>query len=198
MRRFLAICWIATSLVAAAHAAELDSRIVARFQTLSMSIPTTGRVVICHGFGCRYRTQIGLSRADHARVAQLMVPGRASAEAERRAVAQAVAWLEKRVAPEAGTANARARATLTGDVSQFDCIDASTNTTQFLIILDQLGLLHHHSVGAPVSRPLGWHSVHTTAVLRDILHQEDWAFDSWTRNNGEPPEVMPLAKWLEG
>jgi hypothetical protein len=200
MRRFSAACWLAIvpCLVTVADAAEFDSRIVARFQTLSMSFPTTGRVVICHGFGCQRRTEIGLSRADHARFAQLMAPGRASAEAERRAVAQAIAWFEKRVAAQAGTANAKARATLVNDPSQFDCIDASTNTTQVLLVLDQLGLLHHHRVEAPVSRALGWHSIHTTAVLRNVHDQEDWVFDPWTRNNGELPEVMPLAKWLQG
>jgi hypothetical protein len=200
VRRFRAICWLAVipCLVTGAHAAELDYRIVARFQSLSMPVPNAGRVVICHGFGCQRRTEIGISRADQARFAQLMAPGRASAEAERRAVAQAIAWFEKRVAPEAGTANAKAYATIASDPGQFDCVDASTNTTQVLVVLDQLGLLHHHRVEAPVSRPFGWHVIHTTAVLRDIHNQEDWVFDPWTRNNGELPEVMPLVKWLEG
>jgi len=200
VRRFLAICGliIVAGMVARAGAAELDPGIVARFQTLSMSVPTTGRVVVCHGFGCQRRTEIGLSRADHAKLAQLMAPGRASAEAERGAVAQAIAWFEKRVAAQAGTANAKAYATVMSDPGQFDCVDASTNTTQVLIVLDQLGLLHHHRVEAPVSRPFGWHVIHTTAVLRNVHDQEAWVFDPWTRNNGELPEVMPLAKWLQG
>ena len=67
-----------------------------------------------------------------------------------------------------------------------------------MMVLEQLGLLHHHRVETPVSRPLGWHVVHTTAVLRDVRKQEDWSIDTWTRNNGELPEVMTLAKWLEG
>jgi hypothetical protein len=192
----LAACFAA--FIAPAYPAGLELGIAERFQALSMSLPTTGRVVICHGFGCQRRTEIGLSSVDQAHFVQVMAAGKPSAEAERRAVAQAVAWFQKRVAPETGTANAKAFATIIGDPSQFDCVDSSTNTTQVLIVLDQLGLLHHHRVEAPVSRPLGWHVIHTTAVLRDVHSQQDWSIDSWTRNNGEPPEIMPLAKWLEG
>jgi hypothetical protein len=197
LRAFLTMGWLLGA-VAATGAAELDSGIANRFQTLSMSLPSPGRIVICHGFGCRFRTEIGLSRADQARMAQLMASGRASAEAERVAVAQTIQWFEKRVAPEAGTAAARARATIVGDPTQFDCIDASTNTTSMLVILQQLGLLRHHRIEAPVSRGLGFHVIHTTAVLQDLHSQTEWVFDPWTRNNGELPEVMPLAKWLEG
>jgi hypothetical protein len=101
----LCLAWTAT----ASGATEIDSAIVQRFQSLSMSIPGTGSVVICHGFGCRFRTQISLSRADHARLTQFLTLGRSSAEMERRAVAEAIAWFGKRVAPEAGTAQAKAR-----------------------------------------------------------------------------------------
>jgi hypothetical protein len=183
----------------ASGAAEIDSGIVERFGSLSMAIPGTGSVVICHGFGCLFRTQIGLSRADHGKLSQLLVPGRVSAEAERRAIAQAIAWFGKRVAPESGTGNAKARASgIAGDPSQFDCIDASTNTTSVLLVLDQLALLHHHRVEAPVSRSLGFHTVHTTAVLQDIHTKVKWAVDPWTHNNGELPDVLPLASWADG
>jgi hypothetical protein len=197
-RSLAALCVACTT--TATNAAEIDAGIVQRFQTLSMSIPGTTSVVICHGFGCRFRTLVGLSRADHARLIQFLETGRTSAGAERRAVAQAIAWLEKRVAPEAGTAQAKARATglgNSGNPSQFDCIDASTNTTSFLLVLDQLGQLHHHRVEAPVSRGLGLHTLHTTAVLQDVHSKAEWAIDSWTHNNGEFPDVLPLAKWAE-
>ncbi len=184
--------------VAAPVAAPLDPGIARRFEALSLSVPTTAGVIVCHGFGCRYRTEIGLSASDRARFAQLMSPGRASAEAERRAVAQTIAWFEKRVAPQVGTTHARANATIVGDPGQFDCVDASTNTTSLLVVLQQLGLLIHHRVEAPVSRGLGFHVIHTTAVLRDMHSQIEWVFDPWTRDNGELPEVMQLAKWLEG
>ena len=68
-----------------------------------------------------------------------MQPGRASPDAERRAVAKTEAWFEKRVAPQTGTAHAKARASvgwgIGGDPGQFDCVDTTANTTSLLTLL---------------------------------------------------------------
>jgi hypothetical protein len=182
-----------------ALAASLDPGIVARFAELSLSAPTTQSLIICHGFGCKYRTEIGLSAADHKQLAKLLAAGRASPEAERQAVGKAVAWFQRRVAPEAGTAKAIARAgpSKSGDPSQFDCIDASTNTTDVLLVLEQLQLLRHHDVIGPSSRLslVGHVSFHSTAVLAERRSGRKWAVDSWTRPNGEVPDIMPLETW---
>jgi hypothetical protein len=185
-----------------AAAANVDPAIVERFASFSLPTPTPTSVVVCHGFGCRFRTPIALTAADDAKLAQLLNAGHASAEAERKAVAQAVAWLERRVAAEAGTASAKAYATGVFDAkpSQFDCIDASTNTTTALLVLSQLGLLKYHRLVAPVSRNpfLGLGVIHTTAVLVELQNGSEWAIDSWVRNNGEPPDVLPLKTWYAG
>jgi hypothetical protein len=191
-----------TVLTIPAAAATVDAAVVQRFEDLSLPAPTLSSVVVCHGFGCRFRTQIGLSAADHAKLTQLLATGRASAEAERKAVAEAVAWFERRVAPEAGTAAAKAYATgpLEAQPSQFDCIDASTNTTTTLMLLEELGLLRFHRLKAPVSRSpfLGLGVIHTTAVLVELQGRREWAIDSWVRNNGQPPDVLPLKTWYAG
>jgi len=186
-----------------ASAATVDPAVVKRFEDMSLPAPTPASVVVCHGFGCRLRTQVGLSAADHAKLTQFLAAGRASAEAERKAVAQAVAWFQRRVAPEAGTASARAYATGPLDAqqaSQFDCIDASTNTTTTLMLLEELGLLRFHRLIAPVSRNifLGLGVIHTTAVLVELQGGREWAIDSWVRNNGVPPDVLPLKTWYAG
>jgi hypothetical protein len=154
--------------------------------------------VWCHGYGCNFRTQIGLSAADHARLAALMAPGRASADAERRAIAQTEAWFEKRTAPEAGTAHAKARASvgwgLGGDPSQFDCVDTTANTTSLLVMLDRLGLLRHHEVSKPISRLLAG-GPHFTAVIQDKKTGRRWTVDPWTHDNGQLPDVWPVELW---
>jgi hypothetical protein len=136
----------------------------------------------------RYRTQVALSPADWQKLAGIMEAGRRSAQAERAAVADAVAWLQRRVAPATGTAKAVARAgpSLSGDRSQFDCIDASRNTTTTLLVLDQLRLLRHHAVYPPEARGffLDGRWPHATAVLHERRSGQEWAVDSWTRNNG--------------
>ena len=184
------------------QAASVDASIAKRFEDFSLPTPTPTSVIVCHGFGCRFRTPIALSSADHAKLTQILNGGRASAEAERKAVAQAVAWFERRVAAEAGTTGAKAYATglLDAKPSQFDCIDASTNTTTTLVVLSELGLLRYHRLVAPVSRsPLfGLGVIHTTAVLVELQGGREWAIDSWVRKNVEEPDVLPLKVWYGG
>ena len=131
-----------------------DFAIERAYLDLSLKLPTTASVIVCHGFGCTRRTEIGLGSADRARLTTLLAAGRASAEAERRAVATAVAWFDRRVGPEAGTTRRIARAgvlTQTGP-GQMDCIDTSRNTTSLLVILDQLRLMRYQQIEGPVAR----------------------------------------------
>jgi hypothetical protein len=178
----------------------LDSAIEGAFAEFSIRPPTTTTVTVCHGFGCNYRTEVVLNNGDRTRLAALLNAGRASAEAERRAVATAVAWFDRRVGPQAGTIGRIARAgvlTKTGP-GQMDCIDTSRNVTSLLLVLGQLGLMKHHQVDAPVARGvfLDGRGPHATAVLRESRSGNKWAVDNWTRAYGEQPEVMPLARWM--
>jgi hypothetical protein len=193
---------VVATLGTAAEAAAVDALISKRFEDMSLPTPSPTSVIVCHGFGCRFRTMVGLTAGDRAKLAQILATGRASAEAERKAVAQAVAWFERRVAPEAGTATAKAYATglVDGKPSQFDCIDSATNTTTTLLVLTELDLLHFHRLVAPVSRSpfLGLGVIHTTAVLVEINGGKEWAIDSWVRNDGQEPDVLPLKTWYAG
>jgi hypothetical protein len=178
----------------------LDSATQRAYAEVSLKLPTTASVVVCHGFGCTRRTEIGLSGADRARLTALLAAGRASVEAERRAIATAVVWFDRRVGPQAGTTHRVARAgvlTKTGP-GQMDCIDTSRNTTSLFLILDQLRLLRHHQVGSPVAPGylLDGRGLHATAVLRETRSGKKWAVDNWTRNYGERPDVMPLEQWM--
>ena len=126
-------------------------------------------VFVCHGFGCKYRDEVDLTAGDRTKLTQILAAGRASAAAERKAVAAAGAWFDKRVGPVAGTQNhvARAGAKYMYDIHQFDCIDTSRNTTSLLLVLDQLKLLRHHDVDAPEARGyfIDGRPPHATAVL---------------------------------
>jgi hypothetical protein len=198
IRLSLAVCLV---LAACASPALADRAAVAAatYRAHSLSPPTPALAIICHGFGCKYRTRVALSAADRARLGQLLAAGKASAKAERRAVAAAGAWFDRRIGPVVGTRNhvARAGAAYMYDPQQFDCIDSSRNTTSLLLILDQLGLLRHHAVDVPVSRGLfiDGRPPHTTAVLVEKRSGEKWSVDAWTRGYGQAPEIMPLSRW---
>jgi hypothetical protein len=200
MRSFAPALLVMLTLAAPAGGTGIDPDLAFIYREMSLADPTPHSVTICHGFGCKYRTPIAVSDGDRKKFIQIMAGGRASPAAEREAVAAAVAWFQRRVAPEAGTAGAvaRAGARLAGERSQFDCIDSSRNTTSTLLVLEQMKLLRYHRVRPPESRGylIDLRLPHATAVLHDRRAGRDWAVDSWTHNNGEKPDVMPLSRWL--
>ena len=151
--------------------------VAATFAEFSVAPPTPATVFVCHGFGCKYRVEIDLTAGDRAKLAQFLAAGRASAAAERKAVAAAGAWFDKRVGPVAGTANHVARAGMKYmyDIHQFDCIDTSRNTTSLLMVLDQLSLLRYHDVDEPEARGymVDGRPPHATAVLGRAGNREE-------------------------
>jgi len=194
----LAVCAL-TSVATPSVALELDFGVVKTLEQLALPTPDPANPVVCHGFGCAYRTTILLRHVDKAQIKKLFGPAAAkSAEGERKALAAAMAWFEKRVAAEAGTATAKARAGLghAGDPSQFDCLDKTSNTVGVLAIVAQMGLLRHHTIDAPESRGFIIGGLpHTTAVVRERKGGQRWAVDGWTHANGELPDVLPLEQW---
>jgi hypothetical protein len=186
---------------ASARAGEIDSAVAGAFRNWGLPVPTAGLLIFCHGYGCAFRTEIGITGADRVRLADLMAPGRASAEAERRAIAQTEAWFEKRVAPQTGTAHAKARASVGwgvgGDPAQFDCVDTTANTTSLLVTLDRLGLLRFHAVSTPISRLLAG-GPHFTATIADKKTGQRWTVDPWTHDNGALPDVWKVERWTAG
>lgn len=169
------------------------------YAELSVRMPTPTLVVVCHAFGCTNQTHIALTAADRTRLATLLAAGKASPAAERRAIAGAVQWFERRIGPVAGTTQrvARAGAAESRNPGQMDCIDLSTNNTSLFLVLVQLKLLQHHQPDLPVSRGflIDGRLPHTTAVLREVNGGQRWAVDNWTRKYGELPEIMPLDDW---
>src|ERR1700754_3410212 len=101
------------------------------YAELSLRMPTTSLVVACHGFGCGNQAYIDLTPGDRARLATLLAAGKASPAAERRAIAGAVQWFDRRIGPVAGTTRrvAHAGAAESHDTGQMDCIDISANNT---------------------------------------------------------------------
>jgi hypothetical protein len=195
VRIFLIIGALLASLVPA-HAVELDFGIASVLERLSLPVPNPARPVVCHGFGCAYQTPIQFRAGDLAQIKKFLA-GAEDAVDERRGLAAAVAWFERRVAAEAGTANAKARAGLghAGDPSQFDCLDKTSNTIGLLLVVAQMGLLRFHVIDTPESRGGLGGLPHTSAVVRERGNGQKWVIDGWTHNNGEYPDIMTLERW---
>jgi hypothetical protein len=179
--------------------ADMASVVSATYGDLSVSPPTLSSINICHGFGCKYRDELGLTPQDWKTLTGMLAAGKANAAAERKAIGNAGAWFDRRFGAIAGTIGhvARANRHYMFDKRQMDCIDSSRNTTSLLLVLDQLKLLRHHEVAEPVARGylIDGRPPHVTAVLVEKATGTEWAVDSWTRSYGQAPEIMTLAQW---
>jgi hypothetical protein len=187
--------FIAVSICLAGQAQAQEEGFADRDNLLTMPI-TPAVILVCHGYNCYFRDEVALTQRDLDEVARLMRPAKASAAAERASIAKVMAWFDRRIGPEIGTAGhaARSGAGHAGNRRQFDCIDSTHNATMVLRELDRLRLLIHHRVAEPASR-LG-PPLHSTAVITPKDGGESWVVDGWTRGYGELPDVMPLPQWL--
>ena len=76
------------------------------------------------------------------------------------------------------------------------------NTTTYLRLLAQDGLMPRHIIGPPSQR--GWllaslvgstDFITNTAVILEKETGAVFAIDSYFYANGQPPKIMPLAEW---
>ena len=166
--------------------------------------PRNNTVYVCHAYGCRMQTPFRFTDADIAALGSLMAKTRKAdtAHEERRAVAYAIGWMERRTGDDAIAPPPTGRAWTSpagGDPTQQDCVDEATNTTSYPLILERNGLLRHHSVGTPFSKEnllrgvAGW--PHWTAVLKDKASGQRWAVDNSIYANGENPAIVETEKW---
>jgi hypothetical protein len=174
------------------------------FATFSVPEPKGATVHVCHAYGCRNQTKVRFSDKDLADIKALMTKYRTkadTAEDERRAVAYAIGWIETDVGEKIGTKTDRAGMDFagSGDPTQQDCVDEATNTTSYLTVLVNAGLIKHHTIGTPFAKEnylrgiSGW--THWTAVLVEKANTQKWAVDSWIYANGENPAIVKAEDW---
>jgi len=183
-----------------ALAAQLSAPQEALYSTVSIFPPSAQRMTVCYGFVCRRREILDFSPSDRNALTQILGSGRASAAAERAAVQKAVIWFDRRMGAVIGTDKRIAKADIRSlDASHnYDCWDTTRNTTSLLLVLQEWGLFKYHVVGDPHYRgnALVFQLPHNTAVLVERATQVEWVVDMWPRGYSQPPDVMPLAKWV--
>ncbi|QKI89428.1 hypothetical protein [Thiomicrorhabdus xiamenensis] len=153
------------------------------------------RVMVCHEYGCKQLDEVEFDVDEKLQIQQVFQEGGIEPERERVAIAEAVALMEKLTGKSVGTWRDKAENDGTGERGQMDCIDESVNTTTYLKFFSANGWLKHHQVMPRVVRNPLFFDVHWTAVIREIPDGRLYAVDSWFRQNGEEPVILPLADW---
>ena len=168
-----------------------------------ISNPTPDRFSVCFQHSCAMVEHVSLTSDQWNKVASLFSPQADSAEQERRQIANAIAWLEVAVGSQIDSLDDRG-GNLEGfmaDGNQLDCVDESTNSTTYITMIQNAGLLKFHRVEKLATRGgifFGGVWPHSTAVISEIDTGNKWAVDSWFFDNGEKPTVVQLRKWRTG
>lgn len=120
-----------------------------------------------------------------------------SATQERSAIAHAVAQCEQAGGEQTPTWQDHPKNHARfAEVGQLDCIAESDNTTTFLLLLRQEGLLRFHEVLRPKFRTLYvFFYPHRTALIRDLERGTVYAVDSWVGSNGDEPLIQEYGAW---
>ena len=170
-------------------------------QSKRVPAPTIERFPHCHSYGCPKHDLIELNSRNWNDIEKVFKPKPKNAEQERKRIEIAIGKFESIVGPLAGTdVDVGDTFKKTGE-GQLDCVDESTNTTIYLDLLKQKGLLKFHDIEQPQIRlPFvgGGFWVHQTAVIRDNETGEKYAVDSWFDDNGHPAYVVPFDDWKHG
>lgn len=162
--------------------------------------PQRHQFSICQGGGCAILKTSEISEDEWKQVEALFAPMPETETQERQLIAQAIGLIEGLVGEKIGTTLDKAGTFNNADYpGQQDCNDESINTTTYLRLLKQGGLMRMHEVEDMRTRHFffsGW--PHTTAVIHALSDQHRFAVDSWFYDNGEPATIVPFEQWKAG
>ena len=149
------------------------------------------------------QTRFRFTDEDIAAFAELMEKTRKAdtPHEERRAVAYAIGWMERRTGAAIGTKADRPGMDFaaSGDPTQQDCVDEATNTTSYLLVLAAQQAVaasqRRHAVrqGEPAARRRRLAALDGCAA--ENANGQRWAVDSWIFANGENPAMVEVEKW---
>jgi len=161
--------------------------------------PVPEKFNICHGGTCENISDVSLTEQQWKQIKEILKNNK-SPELERQKIKMAIAQLEKFVGRQTETFNDKSE-NKTDEITNhyMDCIDESTNTTLYLMMMQNDNLLRWHTYQDRGNRGYffnGW--PHTTAIIKETNSEKVYAVDSWFLDNGEQPYIIPYKKWKNG
>ena len=162
--------------------------------------PTPSKYSICLHNTCQDFANLSLSNSQWQQITALFLPKANNAEQERHLIQQAIALFETFSGQQSPSHLDRAKNDLSGGVQgQLDCIDEATNTTVYLRLLAEAGLLRWHQQASRITRGiLSGNAPHTTATIIETKSGQRFAVDSWFESNGKQPYIVSLEQWKDG
>jgi len=160
--------------------------------------PTPEHYSICYQHTCAKFATIQLSGPQWQSIEAIFFPRAMTSQQERNAIQQAIALLEYYSGEQAGTQGDLAENDLSQGIGgQLDCIDEATNSTVYLRLLANAGLLQFHQQASRTHRG-GLVAPHNTATIIETSTNIRYAVDSWFYANGEHAVIIPLPQWKKG
>ncbi len=161
--------------------------------------PTPKRFSVCHSMSCYKISELSLDKKDWQEVLELFTHTKSAGE-ERHIIQQAIARLEILIGKQVGSQHDLARNQITSNrYGQLDCVDEATNTSVYLRMLENAGILKWHTAASRTSRGIfRGQAPHNTATIIDTQTQTRYAVDSWFYANGKAPAIIPLDEWMSG
>lgn len=162
--------------------------------------PVLSSFDICHAGSCTRVSTTYINEEEWQQVQSVCEPVVDDAEAERACIVRRIAGFEKIVGARTGTDTDRG-GTFGNSAypGQMDCNDEAINTTTYLKLMRQHGLIQFHEILDIGRRGFFFNRwPHTTAVIRDRQSQQHYAVDAWFYDNGHPPAIVPFDTWKSG
>ena len=159
--------------------------------------PNLEQFEVCQGGGCFQHDTLAIQPAEWQKVRDLFQPAPVNAAQERAQIALAIGEIEKIIGAKNGTGTDLAGTFDNSETpGQMDCNDEAINSTTYMRLLKNNGLLQLHEIEDMRTRNFfftGW--PHTTAVIHEKATGERYAIDSWFYDNGHAATVVPFAQW---
>lgn len=170
-----------------------------RLQIPSLEAASPSAIPVCYDFGCKRRDTVALSSDEWGSVAGWFHPAAATPAEERVQMKKAIGWMEVVIGRHTPTHKDLAASLPAYDdpdifPGQLDCIDEAVNTTTYLRLFANLGLLRHHIVlEAAYRRSL--FDQHWAGQVQERISGERFVIDSWFQPNGYLPVVQQSEQW---
>ncbi len=159
---------------------------------------TMNGIEVCHDFGCKHTTMVDLPEDEWKSIAGWFSPAAENAAEERLQIKKAIGWMEVvigRHSPTFRDIGLDLENNLDAEFpGQLDCIDESINTTNYLKLFEQEGLLRFYTVSERAYRKAIFDQ-HWAALITDRESGESWVVDSWFQDNGYLPYIQRVESW---